>query len=170
MTVRSLAMLLTLPTLVGMTACGGKLIAEQPFVVSGDTVTLAWETTVPAGEASLWLDYALETGSEHDITQGTSDAVYHMKGLLQVTSDGTPVYDGPLYLRSNGPPTDQLTSTVTIGSSQSCSSKGCSIGGRVKALKLDAAAEGSPIVISAALPLEGDQIRIEDLSLQLRSK
>jgi len=170
MTFRTPSMMLAAAALATLTACGGKLITEQPFAISGDTVTVAWETTVPEGEASLWLDYSLETGSEHDITQGTTDAVYHMKGLLKVTSSDNPAYDGPLYLRSDGPPTTQLTSTVTIGSRQSCSTKGCSISGRVRALNLDTLAAGSPIVISAALPVQGEQIRIESLGMQLRAK
>ncbi len=167
MTLRTPAMMLVIAT---VTACGGKLVDERPFTVASDKVTLAWETTVPEGEASLWLDYKLETGSEHDITQGRTDAVYHMQGLLSVTSSGNPAYDGPLYLRSDGPPTTALTSTVTIGSTKTCSAKGCSISGRVRTLNLDTLAAGSPIVISAALPLEGDQIRIESLGMQLRAK
>jgi len=170
MTCRTPTMMSIIAALATMTSCGGKLIAQQPFSVSGDKVTIAWETGVPDGEVSLWLDYSLETGSEHDITQGTTDAVYHMKGLLKVTSGGNPVYDGPLYLRSDGPPTTQLTSTVTVGSSQSCSGKGCSMSGRVRALNLDTLSPGSPIVISAALPQDGDQIHIESLVMQIRAK
>lgn len=170
MTFRPRALALAAAALSTLTACGGKLIAEQPFAVASDKVTLAWETTVPEGEASLWLDYDLQTGSETDIGHRELDPVYDLAGIMRVTTGANPVYDGHLRLSSDDPPTTQLTSKVTIGSRQSCNTKGCSISGRVRALSLDTLAAGSTIVISAALPLEGRQIRVEALSMQLRAK
>ncbi len=152
------------------TACGGKLVAEQPFSLADGKATLAWEITVPEGEASLWLDYELATGVERDVGRDDLDPRYQLQGLLKVTSSGNPVYDGSLWLRSDGPPTSALTTTVTIGSSKSCGASGCEISGRVHTLDLSGLAAGSPVVISAALPLEVEHSRIEALKLQLRSK
>jgi hypothetical protein len=169
MTMRRPTMFLTIlfPTLI--LACGGKLVTEQPFTLADGRATLAWDVPVPEGEGSLWLDYQLVTGSEYDIDHG-HDPVYDLAGTMTVTTSGNAVYDGVLRVSSSAPPTTQSSSKVTIGSSQSCGGSGCEISGRVRALELSTLATGSPLVIQASLPLEGDQIRIEGLSLQLRAK
>jgi hypothetical protein len=166
MTLRDLVLLLTLAT----SACGGKLVAEQPFGPQGDRMVLEWETTVPEGEPSLWLKYHLQTGSEYNAGRSRTDAVYTVEGVLKVTTGGNAVYDGVLRLDDGQPPTTQLSSTVTVGSSETCGSSGCTLKGRVRALELTELSAGSPLIIHASVPVQGDQISVNELSMQLRAK
>lgn len=170
MTLRRPAMLLVITFLTLSLACGGKLVEDKPFTLTNSQATLSWDVPVPEGEASLWLDYALATGSEYDFSEGGQEPVYDLAGTMSVTTSGNPVYDGVLRLSSDAPPTTSTSSSVTIGSRQSCGNSGCTISGRIRALDLEGLAAGSPLEIRASLPLEGDQIRIEGLSLQLRAK
>lgn len=170
MTVRSLGMLLALSTQVSLVACGGKLVAEQAFEPSGDQLQLQWETTLPEGEGSLWLKYHLETGSEYDAGRSRTEPVYRTAGTLTVTTSGNAVYDGVLRLDDGKPPTTQMSSTVTVGSSESCGTSSCTIKGRVRTLDLGALSSGSPLVIQANIPAKGEQVAVQSLSMQLRAK
>jgi hypothetical protein len=170
MTFRIPSPLLSIPTLLLGVACGGKLVAEQPFALAAGKATIDWETTVPDGEASLWLDYALSTGSESHHASSGQEPVYHLAGTLGVTTSDNAVYAGVLRLDSEQPPTTQGGATVTLGASEKCSFEGCELAGRVRILELGELSAGSPLVIRAELPLEGDRISIEGLNMQLRAK
>jgi hypothetical protein len=151
-------------------ACGGKLVDEAPFTSSGEQLQLSWESTVPEGEASLWLDYALSTASEAEHATSSRDPVYHLHGTLSVTTGGNAVYDGVLRLDSEQPPPTTTSSSVTVGARESCGVKGCDIAGRVRALPLEGLAAGSPLRIEATMPQASEDASVKELSLQLRAK
>ncbi len=170
MTIRSSAMLLTVLSPALLTACGGKLVAEQPFALADGKASLDWEVPMPQGKASLWLDYAMSTPSEVDLTDRGPEPVYNVVGTMSITTSGNTVYDGVLQLDDGQPCTTTTGSSATIGSSESCNPAGCTVTGRRLAMKLENLAEGSPLVIHAELPANGGGASIESLSLQLRAK
>ena len=165
LTVHALA--LALPLSIG---CGGKLVAEQPFAIADGQATISWEVPVPEGDASLWLAYELRGASENDFDHDGYDARYQLAGELSVTTSGNPVYQGKLQLSSEGSPTTQGGTTVTIGSSQSCTPSGCDISGRVRALRLEGLLAGSPLMIEASLPTQIEYTSLEALRMQLRAR
>ncbi len=169
MTPRLMLTVLTTSAVLAL-ACGGKLVDERAFVQQGERLTLDWETTVPEGEPSFWLAYDLHTGSEYDMGRGSTDPVYNAQGTLAVTTGGNAVYDGLLRLDDGQAPTTQLSSTVTVGSSETCGTDGCRVKGRVRTLNLDDLSAGSPLVVEASIPVQGDSVTVEALTLQMRAK
>ncbi len=152
------------------TACGGELVEEKAFTVSAGQATLEWETAIPDGKPGLWLVYDMDTGVSYGVGSTESEPQYHVHGTLTVLVSGNEVYDGPLRMDDDASPTQARGGTVTIGSTQSCSNRGCSIKGRVRLLQIDNVTAGSPLSVRASLPTSGEATTVKSLGMQLRAK
>ena len=151
--------------------CGGKLVAQQRFTMNAELASLSWETQVPAGQPSLWLEYAeLSCPSERTYSSDNAEPVYTFVGNLRVSTGGNAVYDGGLRLAETGTPTSGMSGTVRASSRERCGPSHCELSGRVKIVELDDLAAGSPLLIEASLPPSADDATVGSISMQLRAK
>ena len=160
----------TLWGLFALAGCSGRLVEERALPLAADRADLAWSTTAPAGKASLWLRYELHADTRLAGSGEGSEPVYDLVGSLTVRADGAVVYEGPLELAEDKPPTTALARRTVTGSHSFCGSDGCSAGGRVEILALDGVTAGAPLEIAVHLPAKGGDFSVQSASVQLRAR